>query len=430
MVKIQKASQASNANTVVTSTSGNGTNALHTEKHALRVKKPTILQQRCSKNSRESKKKRSQKFKRKKVNQLDDIAESSYSSEEEILSVSLDHTANAVNMSKFKNKMFAHMAIANELVKMQVDSVTSCNVLPRKFLARDTEIKKTNLKLTTYSKVNLKVLGVAKISLRNPNNKKKYRVEFAMIDEDYTPLLGSSAAQEMGLITVQQENILQVKESYQELNMERITATYPDVFQGLGCMDGALHLEVDESASLSIMPPRRVPLALKERLKEELACLEKANVIKREEEPTDWVSSLVVTEKPNGKLRVCIDPQHLNKALKRSHYPLPVIEDILPELADVKVFSKADIKDGFLQIQLDQESSKLTTFQTPWGRYRYLRMPFGISPAPECFQRKLDQNLEGLEGIYKVADDILITGRGTSKEEAVKNHDANLLKLL
>jgi len=132
-------------------------------------------------------------------------------------------------------------------------------------------------------------------------------------------------------------------------------------------------------------------------------------VIKKEEEPTDWVSSLVVTEKPNGKLRVCIDPQHLNKALKRSHYSVPVIEDILPELADVKVFSKADLKDGFLQIQLDQESSKLTTLQTPWGRYRYLRMPFGISSAPECFQRNLDQNLEGLEGIYKVADDILIT---------------------
>ena len=384
---------------------------------------------KCSKNSRESKK-RSQKFKRKKVNQVDDVTDSSYSSEEEILSVSLDYTANAVDMSKFKNKIFAHMEIANELAKMQVDSGASCNVLPRKLLPRDTEIKKTNLKLTTYSETNLEVLGVAKISLRNPKNKKKYRAEFAIIDEDYTLLLGSSAAQQMGLITVQQENILQVKESYQELNMERVTATYPDVFQGLGCMEGALHPEVDESASPSNMPPRRVPLALKERLKEELARLEKANVIKKEEEPTDWVSSLVVTEKPNGKLRVCIDSQHLNKAFMRSHYPLPVIEDILPELADVKEFSKADLKDGFLQIQLDQESSKLTTFRTPWGRYRYLRMPFGISPAPECFQRKLDQNLEGLEGIYKVADDILITSRGTSKEEAVKNHDANLLKLL
>ena len=95
---------------------------------------------KCFKNSREPKKKRSQKFKRKKVNQLDDIAESSYSSEEEILSVSLDCTANAVNMSKFKNKIFAHMEIAKELVKKQVDSGASCNVLPRKFLSRDTEI--------------------------------------------------------------------------------------------------------------------------------------------------------------------------------------------------------------------------------------------------------------------------------------------------
>ena len=108
----------------------------------------------------------------------------------------------------------------------------------------------------------------------------------------------------MGLITVQQEDISQVKESFLEFHMDRNTATYPDVIEGLGCMEGALHLEVDESGSPSIKPPGRVPLTLKERLKEELARLEKANVIKRKEEPTDWVSGLVVTEKPNGKLRV------------------------------------------------------------------------------------------------------------------------------
>ena len=83
------------------------------------------------------------------------------------------------------------MEIANELVKMQVDSGASYNVLPHKFLPRDTEIKKNSLKLTTYTKTNLKVLGVAKVSLRNPKNKRKYRAEFALIDEDYTPLLGS-----------------------------------------------------------------------------------------------------------------------------------------------------------------------------------------------------------------------------------------------
>ena len=64
------------------------------------------------------------------------------------------------------------------------------------------------------------------------------------------------------------------------------------------------------------MPPRCVPLTLKDRLKDELTCLEKAGVIIKEEELTHWVSSLVVSEKPNRKLRVCIDPQQLNKALK------------------------------------------------------------------------------------------------------------------
>ena len=169
------------------STSGKETDAQHTEKHALHP--ANHFAAKGSKNSGESKKKRSQKFKHKKVNQLDDITESSYSSSEEILSVSLDQTANAVDMSKFKSKIFAHMEIANEYVKMQIDSGASCNVLPRKFLLRDTEIKKTNLKLTTYSKTNLKALGVAKVSLRNPKNKKKYRAEFAIIDEDYTPFL-------------------------------------------------------------------------------------------------------------------------------------------------------------------------------------------------------------------------------------------------
>ena len=317
------------------------------------------------------------------------------------------------------------------LVKMQVDSGASCNVLSRKLLLKDSVIDRADMKLTTYSKASLKVLGVTKVQLRNPKNQKKYRVEFVVTEEDYVPLLGSVSAQKMGLITVKHENILNVTEAvdktdFEGLSMREIIATYSDVFKGLGCMEGKLHLEVDERVMPEIMPSRRVPLSLKDRLKQELTRLEKD----KEEEPTDWVSSLVVTEKPNGKLRVCINPQHLNRALKRSHYPLPVIEDILPELTDVKVFSKADIKDGFLQIQLDEESSKLTTFQTPWGQYRYLRMPFGISTAPEYFQRKLDQNLEGLNGVYKIADDILITGRGSTMKEAVKDHDATLLKLL
>ena len=110
----------------------------------------------------------------------------------------------------------------------------------------------------------------------------------------------------------------------------------------------------------------------------------------------------MLTVKKPGKLRICIDPRDLNKAIKRSHYIMPTLEDILPNLANAKVFSVLDAKEGFWHIKLDESSSFLTTFWTPVGRYRWLRLPFGISSAPEKFQRRQHEVLEGLTGEQNV----------------------------
>lgn len=139
---------------------------------------------------------------------------------------------------------------------------------------------------------------------------------------------------------------------------------------------------------------------------------------------------MVVIQKQNGKPRVCIDPNPLNRALKHSHFPLPTIEDILPDLSKAKVFAVCDVKSGFWHVQLDEESSYLTTFATPFGQYRWLRMPMGISPAPEIFQRKLTQALDNVPGLYIIADDILITGQGETREEAERDHDEKLKQFL
>ena len=241
----------------------------------------------------------------------------------------------------------------------------------------------------------------------------------------------------MGFIVIQHHNI-QLESNNEvftasqssSLTKEQLLTDFTDIFKGLRKMEEKLHLEVNESVPPVIMPPGRVPVAVKGKFKEEIDRLVSVGVLEKVEEPTKWVSSAVVTAKPNRKVRVCIDPRPLNEALSRSHYPLPIIDDILPELGKAQVFSRADLKDGFLQIELDDESSRLTTFQTPWGRHRWLRMPYGISPAPEYFQQKLDQNLQGLPGVYRIADDLLITGQGETKEEADKDHDENLVCLL
>ena len=152
-------------------------------------------------------------------------------------------------------------------------------------------------------------------------------------------------------------------------------------------------------------------------------------IIAKVSEPTYWILSTVVPMKPKGKIHLCLDPRPLNKALKRNHYPKPVIDDLLPDLCKARVFSVVDVKNGFWHVQLDDESSKLTTFATPWGHFQWLRMPFGITPAPEEFQRRLHEALEGLDGVRTIADDIVF-GVGDTDVEAMVDHDRKLLALL
>ena len=125
-------------------------------------------------------------------------------------------------------------------------------------------------------------------------------------------------------------------------------------------------------------------------------------------------------EKTNGKLRICLDPKDLNAATKRPYYPMPTLEDVLSKMTGAKFFSKLDARSGYWQLKLSPESSYLTTFNTPYGRYRFLRLPFGIVSAQDEFQLKMDETFEGLPGITPLVDNIIVTGR--TQEE----HDTNL----
>ena len=204
-----------------------------------------------------------------------------------------------------------------------------------------------------------------------------------------------------------------------------------DVFdKEFGTIGSKLHLQTDTQVRPTQLPVRRVPVAVKMQLQAELERKEGLDVIEKVEKPTPWVSSLVLVKKSNGKLRLCLDPKPLNEALQRSQFRMPTLEDILPELSHAKVFSVADVKNGYWHIALDEDSQDLTTFGTPFGRYKFKRMPFGIKVAPEVFQQKLHEALTGLPGIYAVADDILIAGEGRTYAEAEVDHDKKLKTLL
>ena len=139
---------------------------------------------------------------------------------------------------------------------------------------------------------------------------------------------------------------------------------YSDVFKGIGCLEGSHHIRIDPTVKPVVHPPRRVTVTLKDPVKKELECMNKEGIVTLVSDPTYWVSSMVTVVKS-----ICIDPEDLKRAIKRSDYPMPTFEEVTSTLSNAKVFSVLDTKSEFRRIKLDEESSKLTNFNTPFGRY-------------------------------------------------------------
>ena len=311
-------------------------------------------------------------------------------------------------------------------LRCQLDSGSTCNTVSyedyRKLIgASDNYLNESGAKLKTYDGSLITPKGEVKLQCQY--EEKSCELNFQVLDQNLTPLLSAETCLKLGLLT------LNIEETCKVETIENIFESFPDVFEGLGRLPGKYHIEIDPEVRPVQHGPRNVPVALKADLKKKLEELVAAKVITRVDEPTDWISSMVAVRR-NNKLRICLDPKDLNAAIRRPKYPIPNIEDILPKLAKAKVFSVLDAKNGFWQIELDDPSSYLTCFWTPFGRYRWLRMPFGISSAPEEYQRRQHEVIEGLNGVECIADDLLVYGSGDNYEEAVKDHDENLKALL
>lgn len=233
-------------------------------------------------------------------------------------------------------------------------------------------------------------------------------------------ILGLEASEALGLV---HRTVNAVNESAHDLDYD-VVKDFKHVFEGLGCLKQPYSMALQEGAVPVVQAARRVPLSLRKPFREELQRMELAGIIRREDGPTDWVSPLVLVKKRNGKIRICMDPRKINEHIKRQHYPLPRREDIEAELGEAVYFSSLDANSGFHQIPLDEKTSKFCTFATPFGRYRYLRLPFGISSAPEVFQQAMSQIFDGLPGVHVYIDDILVWG--ASK----KQHDQRLRVVL
>lgn len=186
--------------------------------------------------------------------------------------------------------------------------------------------------------------GKCKLKFRHKD--RSLLLDFHIVDTNAPPVLAVKACRDLNLVKI----VMAVNEENGKTNTisQCIMEEYADVFQGIGEFPGECNFRVDPDIAPVVCPPRRIPIALRSRLKDELNSMEKNGIICKVTEPTDWVNALVVVEKPtSGKLRVCLDPRPLNKAIQRPHYPLPTLENVTTKLAGAKYFSVLDARSGY-----------------------------------------------------------------------------------
>ena len=266
-------------------------------------------------------------------------------------------------------------------------------------------IKHSSVKLSAYNNSKIPIKGECVLPIVVHNK----LIDVKFIVAEFGNIIGGKLCHEEGIVS----RVCSVSMS-----------EYSDLFTGLGKFKQTHTLHLRDDAVPVVHAPRRVPEALLGRLETELKRMEELGVIVKVTEPTDWVSSLVLIEKHDKSLRVCLDPKDLNKAIKRTHYPLPTVDDLLNKLSGAKFFSKLDASSGYWQIPVDEESSQLLTFNSPFGRYRFTRVPFGIHSASELFQRTIEDMIRGIEGAANLQDDIIVWA------ETQEEHDKRLKQVL
>lgn len=260
----------------------------------------------------------------------------------------------------------------------------------------------------------LNVMGTFKACLKK--NKKHIWQDVYVVTDLVMPLLGLPAIQKLQLL----QQVAVIHEPG-----EQYKAMFPKVFSGLGKLEGSYKIMLTEGAvPCALSAPRRVPLPLVEKVRLELCRMEEMGVIRRIKEPTAWCAGMVVVPKSYGSIRICVDLTRLNENVCRERHILPAVDDTLAQLEGAAIFSKLDATSGFWQIPLHKDSEPLKMFITPFGRYCFRRLPFGISSAPEHFQLRISQIISGITGVLCHADDILVFGKDK------KEHDGRLCEVL
>lgn len=163
----------------------------------------------------------------------------------------------------------------------------------------------------------------------------------------------------------------------------------------------------------------RIPESLRQPAMDRLLKMEREGIIERVDGSPNWISGLNVVMKGANDFRLTLNMKKPNRAIMRPFYRIPTLEDIRKQVDGARMFSKLDLSQAYYHLELHESARELTNFMTMNGIYRYTRLPFGASSAPEIFQKFMDQVLNGVVGVVVFLDDMLCFAEGPEELEQV-----------
>ncbi|KAI9565214.1 putative uncharacterized protein K02A2.6-like [Daphnia sinensis] len=273
-------------------------------------------------------------------------------------------------------------------VKFKVDTGAQCNVLPKQVFDKVVRIKqlKPGPRVTTYNRQPVHVVGQQQIDV--VFNNISYSISCVVADEVDIPVLGLPSCKVLNVDkltdSIQITKAKSEPSPHQETSVTNLVNKYESVFKGIGKLPVEHRIQIHSCSSSAPSSP------------------------------------MVVARNSNGDIRICLDPADLSVAIKRQHYQVPSAQEIFARIGKAKYFSTLDATAGFLQVPLAAESTSLTTMATPFGRYKFLRLPFGLSLSPEAYQQMMVDLFGDLLGVEVYFDDFFVWG------ETIEEHNSQL----
>ncbi len=244
-------------------------------------------------------------------------------------------------------------------------------------------------------------------------NSKVVLADFFVVDfpSSIVPLLSYELCRELGLIA-ELASVTDSHHSMKPSTTDEILSRYQHVFDRQGSLTTGYEYSITlkDTATPFSPPARRLAPSLHDKVKLELDRMEASGTIRKVTKPTPYCAPMVIAYKKSGDIRICADFRKLNQSIEREHFQLPTFDELSLKIVKPKFFSQLDCRSGFHQIPVSEESQPYLSFSSPFGRYCYAKLPFGISSAPEVFSRCINSILEGIPNTLIYVDDLIIWG--------------------